>query len=120
MDRISSFNTGMGGTDLVNRIVSLEKENDGLRKRREKNILVEEISHVNLALVVEKMQKSQDSLEKRLNDLEQKSGSLGGSAPAKQAAPAKPAPAKAAAKDDDDDVDLFGSSDVRNISSFCE
>jgi hypothetical protein len=63
--------------------------------------------------VVEKMQKSQDALEKRLNELEKKSSSLGGSAPAKQAAPAaKPAPAKAAAKDDDDDVDLFGSSDV--------
>lgn len=53
------------------------------------------------------MQKSQDALEKRLNDLEKKSSSLGGSGPA------KPAPAKAAAKDDDDDMDLFGSSDVR-------
>jgi hypothetical protein len=70
------------------------------RSRREKFLIY-------FALVVEKMQKSQDSLEKRLNDLEKKSSSLGGSA-----APAKPAPAKAAAKDDDDDVDLFGSSDV--------
>jgi hypothetical protein len=61
--------------------------------------------------VVEKMQKSQDALEKRLNDLEKKSSSLGG------AAPAKPAPAKAAAKDDDDDVDLFGSSDVRKLNN---
>jgi hypothetical protein len=66
---------------------------------------------LNFASVVEKMQKSQDALEKRLNDLEKKSSSLGG------AAPAKPAPAKAAAKDDDDDVDLFGSSDVRKLNN---
>lgn len=32
VDRISTFSPNMGGTDLVNRIVSLEKENDGLRK----------------------------------------------------------------------------------------
>lgn len=38
MDRISNFAGsnagGGGGADLVNRLVSLEKENEGLRKRK--------------------------------------------------------------------------------------
>ncbi|CAB3369952.1 Hypothetical predicted protein [Cloeon dipterum] len=101
VDRISTFAVNQGGTDLVNRIVSLEKENEGLRK------------------LVEKMQKSQDALEKRLNELEKKSSSVV-SAPKTSAAPAKPAaPQKAAPapKDDDDDVDLFGSSDEEDESA---
>ncbi|XP_059483930.1 elongation factor 1-delta-like isoform X2 [Neocloeon triangulifer] len=90
VDRLSTLATNQGGTDLVHRIVSLEKENDGLKK------------------LVEKMQKAQDSLESRLAQLEKQASNLGGSTPAPKAAPA---PAKAPAPADDDDVDLFGSSD---------
>jgi hypothetical protein len=32
VDRISNFSNNAGGADLVNRLISLEKENEGLRK----------------------------------------------------------------------------------------
>jgi len=111
VDRISGY-SAMGGGDLVNRIVSLEKENEGLKKCEFRSFVFALCLTSGFHTVVEKMQKSQDTLEKRLNDLEKKSSGLGGAAPAKQQAPAKPAPAK---KDEDDDVDLFGSSDVSQV-----
>ncbi|KAF4527826.1 hypothetical protein B566_EDAN016310 [Ephemera danica] len=58
VDRISTFTHSTGGADFVNRILSLEKENEGLRK------------------LVEQMQKSQDAFEARLHQLEQKCSSV--------------------------------------------
>lgn len=61
------------------------------------------------------MKISQDKFESRLNDLEKQCRSVCVSKPAAAPAPAKSAPAKPAAKDNDDDVDLFGSgSEVNN------
>merc|ERR1719277_86967 len=66
------------------------------------------------ALEVENKQlkKVTDDLKALVLSLEARVGQLGGGNPAAKPAPAKPAPAKPApADEEDDDVDLFGSSD---------
>lgn len=91
MDDIATL-ASTPGSDVLDRIATLERENVSLRN------LVDELKKLSLRS------------EERIQLLEARLG--GGSAPA--AAAAKPAPAAAASasnNDDDDDVDLFGSDD---------
>jgi translation elongation factor EF-1beta/ribosomal protein L12E/L44/L45/RPP1/RPP2 len=86
--RVDGVANNMPGSELLERISSLEKDNSQLRG------------------VVDGLKNLVISLEGRLNKLE------GGSSTPAAVAPSKPAPAPAA--EADDDVDLFGSDEEEN------
>lgn len=91
VDGVANFN--MPGSELLERISALEKDNNNLRG------------------LVDGLQNLVISLEGRLNKLE------GGSAKPAAPAPSKPAPVPAKKDDDDDDVDLFGSDEEEDAEA---